>query len=312
MSTLHNSAYCNWSVPTPLSILNLPSGHSLQNPRRLVTRNNQVKMRPVFLILTIALVRPVTLSPNHSNKTRLQFPLAFTSLAIYAAHRASNYSLPTFSLTHTLAIILPFLTYSTLYTFTSRPSPHYLIPPKSSPMSRLQSLVPNRQISLIVLFILDSLLLTLASTALSPSTFNCALERRWVELFRAKNESAIRAIQDQLECCGFRAVKDKAWPFPAKGVGAGACAERYGRTRPCEVPWSAVEREVLRTMIGVGVGVVVLKASHSPPGMIGAWTHANSCGVASLPPTPAPPARLVWAREGKSGICASGARQGRG
>ncbi|MCJ1474943.1 hypothetical protein MMC13_003603 [Lambiella insularis] len=186
-------------------------------------------------------------------------PLAFTSFAIYAALRASNFSLPTPSLTHILAIVLPFLNYLTLYpTQTTDPSTR-LLPIKPSRRSRLQTLLPPRQVTLTALFILDAILLTLASTALSSPAFSCVLERHWRDLFMTKNEDAIRGIQDKLECCGFRVVKDQAWPFPAKGVTAGTCAERYGRTRSCEGPWSAEENAVLGMVVGVGVGVVVLK-----------------------------------------------------
>ena len=112
-----------------------------------------------------------------------------------------------------------------------------------------------------VLFILDTVLITLASTALSGTTLTCKLESRWQQLFIAKDGGTIQAIQDSLKCCGFRTVRDKAWPFPEKGVGAEACVKRFGWQNSCEGIWTAEGRSMLRMMIGVGVGLVAIKVS---------------------------------------------------
>ena len=80
-------------------------------------------------------------------------------------------------------------------------------------------------------------------------------------MFVHKNERAIRAIQDALECCGLRSLRDDAWPFPGDGRGAGACVEMYGRTRACEGPWMGRSRMVLGTAVGIAVVMVVGKAN---------------------------------------------------
>ncbi|MCJ1398199.1 hypothetical protein MMC11_001396 [Xylographa trunciseda] len=181
-------------------------------------------------------------------------------LAMVATIDAHNVFLPTSTWTHILAIILPVLTYATLFAITRISSPSTLrLTSKASLSSRLRSAVPSRETAITVLFILDTVLITLASSALATPTLTCGLESRWRQLFVAKDEGTIRTIQERLECCGFRSVKDKAWPFPAKGVGVQACVERFGWERPCEGVWTAKERSVLGMIIGVGVGVVMMK-----------------------------------------------------
>jgi len=159
-----------------------------------------------------------------------------------------------------LAIILPFLNYAAFLSvarISSRPT--LRLTSKASFASRVRSTLPSRETVTTVLFILDTLLITLTSSALSTQTLTCGLESRWQQLFIAKDENTIRAIQDRFECCGFRSVKDKAWPFPGTGVSAKACVERYGWERSCEGHWTAEGRSVLGMIIGVGLGVVVLK-----------------------------------------------------
>ena len=163
---------------------------------------------------------------------------------------------------HFLSIILPFLNYAILYAFTRssfRQTLSTTVKPSFS--SRLRASLPSSQTAATALFTLDALLLTLASTAVSDPSLTCGLERRWRQFFMAKDEITIRAIQDTLMCCGFRTVKDQAWPFPAKGVSAGACTERFGRERACEGLWTAEGRAVLWMVVGVGAGITAMKVS---------------------------------------------------
>ncbi|MCJ1387673.1 hypothetical protein MMC18_000516 [Xylographa bjoerkii] len=186
--------------------------------------------------------------------------LGLTIVAIIAIIRARKVFLPTSTSTHILAIILPFLTYATLFAVTKTSSHQTLrLTGKASFATRVRSALPSRETVTTVLFILDTVLITLATAALSTPTLTCGLESRWRQSFMAKDESTIRSIQDRLECCGFRSAKDKAWPFPAKGVSAEACVKRFGWERSCEGIWTAEEASVLRMVIVVGVGVAVMK-----------------------------------------------------
>jgi len=186
--------------------------------------------------------------------------LALTILAFVASIRARRIYLPTSITTQVLAIILPFLTNATLFVVTKvSPRPMLRLTGKASSASCIRFTLPSREIAITGLFILDTILITLASTALSNPTLTCGLESLWQQLFIAKDRRTIQAIQDSLECCGFRTVRDKAWPFPAKGVDAEECIKRSGWDKPCEGTWTAEGRSVLGMIIGVGVGVVVIK-----------------------------------------------------
>ena len=72
-----------------------------------------------------------------------------------------------------------------------------------------------------------------------------------MDMFRHKDGSSIRRIQDRLECCGLNSVKDRAYPFPKSG--SSTCADTYGRDLACRGPWSAA----LRTNAGMDFAVVV-------------------------------------------------------
>lgn len=82
---------------------------------------------------------------------------------------------------------------------------------------------------------------------------DCGLSGIWERLFRTKDAQSVKAIQDAFECCGFRSVKDMAWPFPPVQV---ACAQRFDRALPCRGPWTGA----LQRSAGVELGVVVIIA----------------------------------------------------
>ena len=193
----------------------------------------------------------------------VQVFLALTILAVVASVRGHKIFLPTSITTQILAIILPLLTNAILFAITkSSPNRPLRLTGKVSSTSGVRFPLPSCEIAVTILFILDTLLITLASTARSQPTLTCGLESRWQQMFVAKDGARTRAIQDSLRCCGFRSIKDKAWPFPAKGVGVGACVERFGWQTACEGDWTAEARSMLGMMIGVGMGVVVIKVSN--------------------------------------------------
>lgn len=82
------------------------------------------------------------------------------------------------------------------------------------------------------------LIVVLSAVYLFPSDLiSCSLEQRWARLFRIKNGAAIRAIQNQLRCCGFNSLHDRAWPFPSHDVNADACVRTQGYTQRCADVW---------------------------------------------------------------------------
>lgn len=107
--------------------------------------------------------------------------------------------------------------------------------------------------------ILTTALATLYATDLAPSdTRSCELSTRWQRLFRAKDADTIRTIQDALQCCGFRTVKDMAWPFEPKDV---QCRVRFDRGLACQGPWTAALQRVAGVELGLVLAVAVLQVS---------------------------------------------------
>jgi hypothetical protein len=116
-----------------------------------------------------------------------------------------------------------------------------------------RSLTPLLTVFLLTIF--ETALGSLSATYIGPpSSLECGLSDRWLSLFRSKSAVRIKAIQDAFECCGLRSPVDRAWPFPAKGVGADACRVRFDRDQSCLGPWREEEQE----MAGVLLLVVVL------------------------------------------------------
>ncbi|POS88397.1 hypothetical protein EPUL_000049 [Erysiphe pulchra] len=113
---------------------------------------------------------------------------------------------------------------------------------------------------IIIQIIYETIIATLALAHTVPeSALNCALGERWQELFVNKDVQAIRAIQDNLECCGFRSVKDRAWPF--KSNQPSSCAQTYGRSQSCLVPWRRSEKTNASLIFLVVIVVFVTKVS---------------------------------------------------
>lgn len=72
-------------------------------------------------------------------------------------------------------------------------------------------------------------------------------------------------MQDALECCGLRSVRDMAWPFQDKTHGVDACVVRYGRQTACLDVWTKEAASVLGRFVGVGGVGVVCKVSAAFP-----------------------------------------------
>lgn len=165
------------------------------------------------------------ISYEHVNSVTLSFPLSpvLTFLTIL---------LPLLAAANAFA--LPYLTRSSMHTPKSLLNPtHPAIP------QVLQG-------------ILTTVLATLYATYIVPGDAQtCELSTLWQRLFRGKNDQAIRAVQDTFECCGFRSVKDMAWPFPPAAV---PCTTRFDRDLACHGPWTSA----LQRNSGVQFGVVVV------------------------------------------------------
>ena len=110
--------------------------------------------------------------------------------------------------------------------------------------------------------IYETIVATLALThTLPPAALGCGLDAKWTELYRGKNENAIRAIQDSFHCCGLRSVVDKAWPL--NPAGRSLCAEYTGRTKSCFGEWKKAEQINAGLFLLVAVVLFVMKVQQS-------------------------------------------------
>lgn len=80
-----------------------------------------------------------------------------------------------------------------------------------------------------LLTILDAVLVTLAATNLDAESLACPLQGNWSKMFQAKDGKHIQQIQDALNCCGFKTVKDMPFPFPHGKDQLMQCADTNNR-----------------------------------------------------------------------------------
>ncbi|KAK3683369.1 hypothetical protein B0T22DRAFT_246468 [Podospora appendiculata] len=181
--------------------------------------------------------------------------MALIGVAIYEHVKATTLSLPLSSTLTILAIVLPLIAVANAIYF-----PYLLRRAKAT--SAFQRLLP---IALQVLqLLLAAVLATLfSSDALPSATHECLLETKWRGFWTSHDGDRIRAIQDTFNCCGFRSVKDMAWPFPRGAPGGpthGAdCAAQFGRTASCKGPWEQAFQAGAGADLGVVLAVAVLQ-----------------------------------------------------
>ncbi|KAL2001295.1 hypothetical protein VTN02DRAFT_1937 [Thermoascus thermophilus] len=166
-------------------------------------------------------------------------------LSVLAWHAKTTLFLPLPTSLTAVGTLLPLLTfaippiYSLLRTAVrSRKSPNEI-------RSRLFTILLPVLSHLLTL--VPTAVATLALTYLVPGDIlNCRLENLWQSYYHTKNERAIRGIQYELQCCGLRSVRDRAWPFKdgSRGYGDGECEKRFGYGRSCLALWRGEEQRV--------------------------------------------------------------------
>ncbi|KAF7622362.1 hypothetical protein AFLA_008901 [Aspergillus flavus NRRL3357] len=106
----------------------------------------------------------------------------------------------------------------------------------------------------------------------TPQIF-CQLNNQWQSYYHNKDSRAIRAIQDSLHCCGFRSVKDRAWPFKDRTHDDDACVEQIGYARACLGPWEQEDKGAAWMVLWAAVLILVVKIASSQlnrsPGWMG-------------------------------------------
>jgi hypothetical protein len=114
--------------------------------------------------------------------------------------------------------------------------------------------------------ICDTIIATLSLVHLIPgSALNCGLETRWTQLYRSKDEGAIRRIQDTFHCCGLNSPVDRPWPFPRGGpsdpnrIGADQCQRLTGINTSCMGPWRQAEQMSAGLFLTVALVIFLTK-----------------------------------------------------
>ncbi|OHE93438.1 tetraspanin [Colletotrichum orchidophilum] len=170
--------------------------------------------------------------------------IGLLTTAIVVHVTSTNLALPISPFLSLLPILLPIIgTVNAFY------YPRLLFNASTSP-ARTEQLFPT------IIQSLQGILTTavaviLLQTALPGDGLNCSLSTSWQRMFVAKDESAIKHIQDSLHCCGLNSVKDRGWPFN----GNTHCAEITGRKTACVGPWR--DATVRNSSIDLGVVLVV-------------------------------------------------------
>jgi len=104
--------------------------------------------------------------------------------------------------------------------------------------------------------IYETVIATLALTHILPtSSLTCGLNTKWEELFRSKNEHAIRTIQDRFDCCGRNTLVDRAWPFGNPST----CPQTFNRNQICFGPWRQAEQTYAGLLLLVAICVFIMK-----------------------------------------------------
>ncbi|KAL3460410.1 hypothetical protein BJX64DRAFT_263044 [Aspergillus heterothallicus] len=108
--------------------------------------------------------------------------------------------------------------------------------------------------------IILSIVATAALAYLYPDDIlTCHLNNQWQYFFQHKDAHAIRAVQDRYQCCGFRSIHDRAWPFKDHDHGDNACELQLGYRRSCFEPWRGAQRRTSWMVVAAVVCVLILK-----------------------------------------------------
>ncbi|KKY30622.1 putative tetraspanin tsp3 [Diaporthe ampelina] len=183
--------------------------------------------------------------------TYLVLILALMGVALYEHTNSVTLSLPLSQVLTFLTILLPLLAAANA---TALP---YMLREKARAPGRLLVKLAHPAVTQGLQGILTVVLATLYTTYIVPGTTrDCGLSNAWEHLFRVKDVQSVKAIQDTFECCGFRSVRDMAWPFPPVDI---ACAQLFDRALSCQEPWTSAHQRTAGVELGIVVIVAILQ-----------------------------------------------------
>ncbi|KAI1125718.1 hypothetical protein F5Y10DRAFT_246424 [Nemania abortiva] len=185
------------------------------------------------------------------SKLVVAFPLliaALIGIAIYVQYASSALSLPISTGVTVLTILLPlFAAANIIYTPI---------------LNRLIRSPTIQQLLLPALHILQGgltiIIATLAVQGFAPGqVLDCGLEANWQRLWQNHDGRSIERIQNELDCCGFRSVVDRAWPKPKD-----QCEAIYDRHTFCRPAWRAYMQRTSGLQFAVAVAVGIIQLAH--------------------------------------------------
>ncbi|PFH62319.1 hypothetical protein XA68_14179 [Ophiocordyceps unilateralis] len=160
--------------------------------------------------------------------------VALSAVAVVVHFHVSHLSLPLPSAMTIATVLLPIGAFLNAYVY-----PNLLLRASRAP-PRCSRLAPQR-LAPLVLQGLQALLTAVLATALllrgvvpSPFVVDVLLDDRWRALFQDRDALRIELLQDSFNCCGFRAVDDRAFPFTGQ-----SCVDEYHRHISCRDPWAS-------------------------------------------------------------------------
>ncbi|PQE15222.1 tetraspanin Tsp3 protein [Rutstroemia sp. NJR-2017a WRK4] len=123
--------------------------------------------------------------------------------------------------------------------------------------------------------IYETVVATLALThMIPPESLRCGLDDKWQKMYHDKNARQIRGIQDGLNCCGYKSVVDRAWPFLPSAKDPGNCAEITDRSQSCFGVWRQAEQINAGLLLLVAIIVFIVKVSVFTIGHTGGYVSS--------------------------------------
>ncbi|KAK8025557.1 hypothetical protein PG990_003380 [Apiospora arundinis] len=186
------------------------------------------------------------------------FLLALAVVAVYALVESSRLSLPVSLGLAILTVLLPFTAWASVF----GPQVFRRLTSSCSKSSGVGGLLQHPFV-LFVLQVLQGIASVVIATLWSQGfmgsgqAVDCNLQTTWRGFWMAHDGRSIESIQNAFGCCGFKSVRDMAWPSPHGNVGL--CSELTHRGTSCAAPWRGTLRRLSGFEFGVALGCAAIQ-----------------------------------------------------